>query len=363
MIATTSTSKSLPDPSSNPRKGRFFGLDLSFIWHDLQSAWRDMLRWRAFAWITPKQLVRLNLPDGTLAWSENLQFAASTIQKHAVARFEGIVLPERILLRRNFNLPNLPPAEMEAALAMEVMALSPFPKADVVWCHDLTNVGTTDSTALVQLVMTSRKLVAQHVESVHPSLQLESSEVVVPRTSAAGFQLMPGFGESRRLRRGVIGAWVNVVLALVTLALLGAMAVTPSVQLFFRFTQGYRSMIELQSKAAPVIVQRESFVRTSDQLVSLSDIISKSTPPLQALQLISQALPDDTSLLSLQIQAQKVNITGQTVNAAALMKLLDSTPGLRDVRAPSPATKPLGAPRESFAIEFMLEPTQIKVAQ
>jgi general secretion pathway protein L len=146
------------------------------------------------------------------------------------------------------------------------------------------------------------------------------------------------------------------------MALVAAMAVTPSVQLFFRFMQGYRAMIELQGPAAPVMAQRESFVRTSEQLSNLSDIVGKSVPSLQTLTLITQALPDDTSLLNLQIKDSKVSISGQTVNAAALMKLLDSTPGLRDVRAPSPATTPLGATRESFSIEFTLDPAHMKSA-
>jgi len=76
------------------------------------------------------------------------------------------------------------------------------------------------------------------------------------------------------------------------------------------------------------------------------------------LQLITEALGDDTSLLSLQVQGHKVSLTGQTVNASALMKKLDSLPGLREVRAPAPATKPLGATRESFTIDFTMDPAQ-----
>jgi general secretion pathway protein L len=121
-------------------------------------------------------------------------------------------------------------------------------------------------------------------------------------------------------------------------------------------------MTSLGQKATPVIAQRESLVRMSEQLTNLALLSRKSAPPLQTLKLITEALPDDTSLLSLQLQGQKVSISGQTGNAAALMKQLGSTPGLRDVKAPTPATKPLGAPRESFTIEFTLDPAQLKSA-
>ena len=72
--------------------------------------------------------------------------------------------------------------------------------------------------------------------------------------------------------------------------------------------------------------------------------------------LLTQALPDDTSLLNLQLQGLKVTMAGQTTNAAALMQHLSAQPGVRDVRAPSAATKPLGVTKESFSIEFMLDP-------
>jgi len=146
------------------------------------------------------------------------------------------------------------------------------------------------------------------------------------------------------------------------LALIAAMAVTPSVKLYLRFLQANQAMLSLQQKAGPAVAQREALVRATEQLASLAELIGKPTPPLQTLKLITQALPDDTSLLSLQILGPKVSISGQTGNAAALMKQLGSTPGLRDVKAPTPATKPLGAPRESFTIEFTLDPVQMRAA-
>ena len=327
------------------------------------TAWHGMLNWRVVAWIKPQQAIRIHLPDGSVTLSSNLRLARPANQKSiAAARFDAVLLPEQLLLRTTLNLPKLPAFESDAALSLEVQSLSPFPKTDVAWSHEITSTETTDAMTRVQLVMTSRKLVSQHIALTHPALRLQTSEVLAAASSGSGYLRLPGFGEAPRLRQGRIWFWVNISLVIVAMALIAVMAVTPSVQLFFRFMQGYRAMIELQSKATPVIAQRESFVRTSEQLTNLSDIVGKSVPSLQTLTLITQALPDDTSLLNLQIKDSKVSISGQTVNAAALMKLLDSTPGLRDVRAPSPATKPIGATRESFSIEFTLDPAQMKSA-
>lgn len=274
------------------------------------------------------------------------------------ARFEAVLLPENLLLRRAVDLPKLQPAELDAALALEVQALSPFAPGEALWTHEVLPHGNHALRA--QLVLTSRKLVDQHLAAVHPERQ--SPEVWVPRTTGDGFVMLPGFGEARRQRQGAAWRWASVLLGVLALALVAAMAVTPTVQLYIRSVKASQVMAALQQKAGPVMAQRESLVRATEQLASAALLTGKPVPPLQALNLITESLPDDTSLLNLQIQGLKVTMSGQTANAAALMKQLGGTPGLRDVKAPTPAIKPLGAPRETFTIEFTLDPSSLNPA-
>ena len=145
---------------------------------------------------------------------------------------------------------------------------------------------------------------------------------------------------------------------MLALALLVGIAATPSLQLYLRSKQAEAALQALQQKALPVLAERERFTLVSEKLTQLGENFNQSLAPRPVLQLITEALGDDTSLLSLQVQGHKVSLTGQTVNASALMKKLDSLPGLREVRAPAPATKPLGATRESFTIEFTMDPAQ-----
>jgi general secretion pathway protein L len=125
-----------------------------------------------------------------------------------------------------------------------------------------------------------------------------------------------------------------------------------------RSKQAEAALDALHRKALPVLAERESFTQVTDKLTQLGEHFNQSVAPRPVLQLITEALGDDTSLLSVQVQGHKVSLTGQTANASALMKKLDNLPGLRDVRAPAPATKPLGATRESFTIEFSMDPAQ-----
>ena len=338
---------------------RFFGLDLSSLWRDLRTAWRGMAQWPVFAWLSPASPVRLWLPSTAQAFCRDLRSAPlDDAQLAKTARFEAVLLPENLLLRRAVDLPSLQPAELDAALALEVQALNPFAPGEALWTYEVLPHGNNILRA--QLVLTSRKLVDQHMVAVHP--QRQAPEIWVPRAAGPGFVMLPGFGEAPRQRQGAAWRWASVLLAVLALALVAAMAVTPTAQLYIRSVKANAVMAALQQKAGPVMALRESLVRATEQLASAALIAGKPVPLLQALDLITESLPDDTSLLSLQIQGLKVTLSGQTANAAALMKQLGSTPGLRDVKAPTPATKPLGAPRETFTIEFTLDPVSMSPA-
>lgn len=320
-----------------------------------------MLEWRVFSWAWPQQIVRVRLPTGGYVFSCSLS-APLRHDKQGTrsARFEALLLPEELLLRRTLHLPKLQPAELQAALTLEVQALSPFAMDDLAWAWK-TDGQNADFTC-AQVILSSRKLVRKYQESAHPELDLQASEIWVPRLEEPGFMLLPGFGEAHRQRQANISRWASAFLVLLALALITAMAATPSIKLYLRALQANQAFNVMSQKAGPAMAQRESLVRLGAQLTSLTLLTAQSVPPLQTLKLITQALPDDTSLLSLQLQGHKVSITGQTSNAAALMKQLGSTPGLHDVRAPTPATKPLGAPRESFTIEFTFDSAQIEGA-
>lgn len=346
-------------------QARFFGLDLPALLRDLLTAWRGMLAWPFLAWLWPRLPVRLWLPGGTAVLSRSPGSPyIETPERVRAAYFEAVQLPEQLLLRNVLVLPNLQPYEMQSALSLHVTALSPFAPSDLAWTFALEPSGPEGSNlATAHLVMSSRKLVTQYLEQLTVLTNPQATEVWVPGVFGQGDLVLPGFGETSRARHAMVWRWASALLVVLVFALTVAILLTPSVQLYMRSLQAHSAMADLQQKAAPVVKQRESLVHTSDQLTNLAELIGKPLPALTVLKLVSDALPDDTSLLSLQVQGHKVTMSGQTANAAALMKQLGTTPGLRDVTAPTPATKPLGAPREQFTIEFALESVQLPAAK
>jgi general secretion pathway protein L len=339
-------------------QARFFGLDLGSFWRDLLTAWQGMLNWPAVSWLWPKSAVRLWLPTGDKTLVYNMAPAPSqNAARLRIARFDAVLIPESMLLRRTLSLPRLQSSDLLAALAIELQSLSPFEPDDLVWVHEVLAQG--DGTLMVHIALTSRKLIERHVGEVFPETQALPPEVWISREGSAGFLMLAGFGEARRLRYGAAWRWGSAFLAMLVLALLAAIVVTPSYQLYLRTQQAHQAMSTLYQKVAPVLVHRESLARTTVLVDGLAQAIGQPMAPLQVLKLLTDVLPDDTYLWTLQVQGTKVSLTGQAANAAALMKQLDATPGISNVTAPTPATKNAGAAREQFAIEFTLNPALI----
>jgi general secretion pathway protein L len=267
------------------------------------------------------------------------------------------VLPEDILLRRSLVMPSLAQAELQAALALQLQTLSPFPPDDMVWACEV-QLAEDGKTQHIHAAISSRKLIAQHLATLPTNATLDDIEVWVPHLQGGHFAVASGFAENQRHRRSAAWRWVSAGLLVLALALVVGIVATPSLQLYLRSKQAEAALQALQQKALPVLAERESFTQVTDKLTQLGEHFNQSVAPRPVLQLITESLGDDTSLLSVQVQGHKVSLTGQTANASALMKKLDGLPGLRDVRAPAPATKPLGATRESFTIEFSMDPAQ-----
>jgi general secretion pathway protein L len=341
-------------------QAQLFGLDLGALWRDLLTAWGDMLEWPLLSWLRPTQDVRVWQPSGETMLSRSLGAPLQLDNKRALAaRFEALLIPENLLLRRTLVFPKLAPTELAAALELEAPTQSPFPANELIWAYETKIL--PNAMQEVALTLTSRKLIQQHADTTHPLRQLQNCEVWIPRFQKEGFLVLPGYAEARRQRLGKTRRSINAALALLAIALIGALAATPTAQLYLRAREALQSMSELQKKAAPVMAQREALIHTTDQLNSLTELTGKTPPTLDVLNLITNALPDDTSLLNLKIQGLQVIMSGQTGNTSSLMKQLGNTAGVRDVKAPTPATKPLGATRESFTIELTIDPAQTKV--
>ena len=349
---------------SSPRSDlRLFGLDLHALWQDMCRPWQNMHEWPVFTWLTPTVPILVVRPHGDRCVSASAQAPQSTWvpdTKTKTSRFVALQLPDELVLIRQLTMPAMSSAEIADAVALEAQTLSPFAPTDIVWGYSQSP--DTGDSVRVELALASRKQIASHLQTREADLAgLAPPEVWVLSPSGQPI-VMPGYGETSRMQH--MRKWRRFGLLLVVLALMlvAAIAITPTVQLRFRAIEAVNAYTAVHQRTLPLAAKREELVKTSERLAVLNEIVSNRMDSLKVLDLLTQSLPDDTSLLGLQVQGLKVTMNGQTTNAAALMQHLSAQPGIQEVRAPSAATRPLGVSKDSFSLEFTLDPKALSAA-
>ena len=347
---------------------RLFGLDLRTLWHDVKSPWAKLVSAPSWSWLAPRVAIRvagseggadrLWVPDAQTRGFRLLDGDAQSQSGKKSSTFEAVVVPEHLLLRKRQFLPLLDAAQMQRAIALEASNSSPFPSGDLVWGYALNPRAASNTPGLVavDMVVASRRRIEQYfglnVELSDPTKAPELWAMLPDRNDLA--MSLPGFGEAKRVQKArqywmLVGGLVAIVVALCV-----AIAVTPYFQLRARVLQANTAYSMLDQRAAPQMAKRAALMKAEEEVKSLANIIGHRLDPLQVVQELTNALPDDTVLQRLQIEGRKVMIAGEASDAPSLMQKLGTLPQIREVRPLSASVRRPGMLKESFQIEFVL---------
>ena len=336
--------------SAAPSQTSLFGIELAEVWASLTRPWRNLHRSAGLGWLAPQVPVRLIQADGQdSVWLGGRQV---TDVAAGSTNFVAVEVPEPLCLRRTLTLPPMAAADLENAVALDVQSASPFAAPDLAWGYQARPVAGQQ---VVDAVFASRRQVDQLLESLGSRLPAGSAPEVWVRGQAADPIVLKGYGEDRRARH-VAARWkIGVALVVVAAGLATAAAVTPTAQLRLRAIQAAYAYDEAVRRAQPLLGKREQMARAAADMAALNAVMAQRVDAAYAMDYLTRIIPDDTSLLSLNIQGNKAVLIGQTTNSAALMQRLSGESGLRDVRAPSPAIRPMGSPKETFTVEFTFD--------
>ena len=344
-------------------ESRFFGLDLNQLKADVFKTWRRAPQWPPLSWLRPEQMLRLVPAEGapSVVWESGQPVAKAGREPG----FWAVELPEHMVLRKTVALPALDPQDCASAAELEVQAISPFAADELLWGY--TELSRSSKAVKLLVVLASRTqtepyLQARVAEQLHlqtlkgqtKAESLEQPEVWVfaPERIPVVFQ---GFGEHARYAWGRKRLWWNVSGVALALLLCAAIAATPTAQLRLRAIEATHAYEGMAAKTADVVAKRESLIQSADKVAGLSELLGERIDGVQVLSMLTNVLPDDTALQSARIQGSKVTISGLTENASALMQKLSNQDGVKDVRAPSAATRMGGGNKESFTIELGLD--------
>ena len=331
-------------------------IDPSWAGNKLAAVWGLVVRVPPFCWFSNDVALVLAKPDGQLVLCQAGQVKAISVEVAKRSSFWALELPEDLVLVRELTIPVQNADEKATAISLAVEMSSPFALDDCVWGGS----SPRGSTKCV-VAMASRKHIqayARQYSQAHGLAAIHDAERFemwfLP--SARGAIVLSGFAEgnrSKQIRRNKLLAHVFLGLSLLTTV---AILVTPLAQLALKAESAYTQLQASQAQTRPAQALREAMLSTQTRLAALSKISRESPQPPEILARVTAVVPDDTWVQRLQWQAGKVTLQGQTPNVAVLMAALSQQPDIKEVKAPSAATKAVGSGKENFTIEFILQP-------
>ncbi|MNV50882.1 Fimbrial assembly protein (PilN) [compost metagenome] len=272
--------------------------------------------------------------------------------------FVALELPADMVLNRTLRLPAaMSSADIDNALALQARTFSPFSADDLIWAGERLLPDNPAGGAKFVLVLASRSQVEQYVNGWREKqLPVLSTPEIWVAIAPQRYVSLPGWGLDRRQqvirRRRILG----YALVLSALALLVVIALTPTLKLRMQALQAAAAYEETVRRTAPVVRDREQVVQASVKLNALSEVLGERIDPLRVIDTLTQVLPDDAAIQALNLTGAKVSLSGLTTDTASLMQKLGQQPGFRDVKAPAAATRLSNSAKESFGIEFMVDP-------
>lgn len=331
--------------------GRPYKEQLAQFWSLAKRPWMGAAGWPLFRWLTPNVFVQLARPHGAPSvWQgrDLLTLQPGNPKDASKARFFALGVDESHALVRSISLPPLPDKLVRSAVELQVRSFNPFPEGDMAWGYRIAASAGHGFT--VRAAVASRQHIARQLAELAQRPDTQAEWWVISDHDEP--IVLQGFAE--HLRAAYLARHRGIAVALlVALALvLAAAALTPTVQLRLQATQAVFAYDELVRATKPLVAKREQLLQVNTQLDTVSGLINDRIDALRLLETITRVLPDDTYLGGVNIQGLTVNLAGFTPNTAALMQRLSAESGLKDVKAPSPATRPPGATKETFNIEF-----------
>ena len=348
--------------------GSFFGMEVGQWPRQWHAAVAWLLARPALRWLQPAVRVQLHQADGRtsdwdVAQGMATRAAASADLAPAVIAVE---LPSARVLERRLLLPAPAPADVAQAVQLEVSGASPFGAEHTVYGFDVASAA--DGLTRVEVAITSRAEVEQVLRQAHIGPDAAPEVWVLPNAATgSGEVLRPlvlmGPGQAQRQRLVQQGLATRLGLLLLALALLAALAATPTLMLRQRALQAQQSFEALQRQAAPQLAQREALMQRVQRLQGVDKVLAQQLALPPVLDMLTRAVPDGAWLTSLRVEGTKLVLNGNADDAAALVQRLAAQPGVHDVRLASPATRSAGAAKESFIIELQLDARRYGLAR
>jgi hypothetical protein len=315
------------------------------------------LAWKEFLWGYDSP-VKGRLDELVKVRSEKdvaIYHVGKRIADNGETKCEAVLLPQALVLNKTLVMPAAVEDDLEAVMALEVSAHSPFPPDDTGYGWKVLDRGDTGLS--VQMVLVSLSSAMRYLGSEYDCHDPQYFEVWAGVDGSA--VVLEGFGEGKRqqrYRRRLVR----------TSALLGYSALV--ILLIFGLPAGFKYLelqkvrdiaVTVQREAADASQIRSSMAMANESISVVNRFLSAHPNPHREVARLTRLLGDDVSVQQFTMNGREIRLRGQASNAAELMEQLTAVPAYAEVTAPQAITKLRGSGMERFVLNIRLgDPSQ-----
>jgi hypothetical protein len=307
--------------------------------------------WRAFVWSLDSPLrQRLDEVVCLHHGSGTTLYQAGEPLDDAPYGCEAVLLPDELVLSKSLTLPVAVEGDLDAALALELSANSPFSVDDTASGWQV--VGRDDEFLHLVLVIVSRSAVMAWIGRQYDLHDPAAREVWA---DVDGTKLVVrGFGEGsrearyrKRLFRSLVIAGIGAVIVLL-MAAVGAG--TKRAEL--AHVEGLAAAAQRDSSQAARLRARVALA--SETSSAARELIAAYPNPHNEIGRLTRLLGDGAHIVQFSMKGREIRIRGRAEDAAAIMQLLTSEPEYAEVTAPQAIVKVANSGLEQFTLNLSL---------
>jgi general secretion pathway protein L len=290
---------------------------------------------------------RVQLDDATTELSES---AARSIRGN---RVEVVLRPSRFVFRQ-LELPRRAIGFLDGIVRAQIDRLTPWAAADAVFGWGRPADITNDRIA-VMVASTARAMVRPILQAVSASGAASIAVLTAPADSPTAAASIKVYDQSVR---GMLDARrVSRMLLVVLLLAAGAAGVALAADFVIGGDLAARQDDLARSINARRVLLRAGQGGVASDATALLVRRKHETPAtVIVLEALSKILPDDTYVTELRVEGNKVQITGVTRDAPALIRLIEQSAHFTRATFFAPTTHAPTDPGDRFHIEAHVEP-------
>ncbi len=252
-----------------------------------------------------------------------------------------MLLPQAWVLRRQITLPAAAQENLGQVILFEMDRLTPFAADQVYYDYQVEQQSSAEELVPVSVALVPRKKIASWLSL------LDGANIRPDKISAEGLWadanfLPQGMRPGTDMKRAAMKMLPGVVVA-------GLLLVAMALPLWQKHNvaKAMKSKeVPLKKQANEVISIREQLQAEHERQQKLHAAWTQYPPAVDVLKVLTDLLPDDTSLQQMDIKGVQLIVRGNSSQASSLIKLLEESSGFSDVKFMSSVVQQRG--KEQF---------------